>query len=227
MLILRPEPGASISMDRARAAGFAPVSCPLFAVSPLEWDAPDLARFDALMLTSANAARHAGAALARYAALPLWCVGEKSARTAMRAGLDTARIAGPDSAALIAAMAQAGHRHILHLCGRDVAGVPDPRITRIPVYVSAPTAADPAALIAPGTIILVHSPRAGERLAALVPEHARFQAHVIAISPAALACAGTRWASAQAAPTPDDAAMLALARQLCHDGAVPQSSEPR
>jgi uroporphyrinogen-III synthase len=33
---------------------------PLFAIVPLDWTAPDPAQFDGLVLTSANAVRHAG-----------------------------------------------------------------------------------------------------------------------------------------------------------------------
>jgi uroporphyrinogen-III synthase len=71
------------------------------------------------------------------------------------------------------------------------------------------------AAAAPGTILLVHSPRAGERLAAHLPADRRASLHVVAISANALAACGEGWASGQAPAAPTDDEMLALARRLC------------
>ena len=60
VLVLRPEPGAGETAARARALGLEPIVAPLFAVRPIAWAAPDPAAYDAVMLTSANAARHGG-----------------------------------------------------------------------------------------------------------------------------------------------------------------------
>ena len=60
LLLLRPEPGLSASAERARALGLEVIACPLFAIEPVEWEAPDPADYDALLLTSANAVRHGG-----------------------------------------------------------------------------------------------------------------------------------------------------------------------
>src|SRR3546814_7500043 len=65
LLILRPEPGASMTAGRATALGLQPVCYPLFQVRPCVWDAPDPAEFDAIMLTSANALLHGGSQLDR------------------------------------------------------------------------------------------------------------------------------------------------------------------
>ena len=59
MLILRPQPGADETAARARTLGLEPVVAPLFTIRPLAWEPPDPAEFDAVLLTSANAARHA------------------------------------------------------------------------------------------------------------------------------------------------------------------------
>src|SRR3546814_6742447 len=66
LLILRPEPGASMTAGRATALGLQPVCYPLFQVRPCVWDAPDPAEFDAIMLTSANALLHGGSQLDRF-----------------------------------------------------------------------------------------------------------------------------------------------------------------
>ena len=65
VVVLRPEPGASATLARAKAAGIDAVAIPLFEVVPVAWDAPDPSSVDALLLTSANAARHGGAAQRR------------------------------------------------------------------------------------------------------------------------------------------------------------------
>src|SRR3546814_5342631 len=76
LLILRPEPGASMTAGRATALGLQPVCYPLFQVRPCVWDAPDPAEFDAIMLTSANALLHGGPQLDRFKHLPAFAVGE-------------------------------------------------------------------------------------------------------------------------------------------------------
>ncbi len=60
LFVLRPEPGNSESLQRAEALGLDAVAMPLFDVEPVEWDVPDAAGFDGLLLTSANAVAHAG-----------------------------------------------------------------------------------------------------------------------------------------------------------------------
>ena len=62
ILVLRPQPGADETAARARALGLELVVAPLFAVAPLAWTPPDPAGFDAVMLTSASAARQAATA---------------------------------------------------------------------------------------------------------------------------------------------------------------------
>ena len=59
LAVLRPEPGASATLGRAQAMGLAAFAMPLFAVEPVAWTAPAPHDFDALLLTSANAVRHA------------------------------------------------------------------------------------------------------------------------------------------------------------------------
>ena len=78
LIILRPEPGAIASLERAKALGLDAISIPLFEVCPLAWTPPDPDEFDAVLATSANAMRHAGAALKPFRHLPLHAVGEVS-----------------------------------------------------------------------------------------------------------------------------------------------------
>jgi hypothetical protein len=113
------------------------------------------------VITSANAARHAGADLKRYAALPLFVVGAASAHACREQGLEPVMVGESNAAALVARIAQAGHARVLHLCGADVteaaSGALD--IVRVPVYRSVEgEGCDLSGHLHPGDILLVHSP---------------------------------------------------------------------
>jgi uroporphyrinogen-III synthase len=219
LLVLRPQPGAERTATTARAMGFDPACYPLFHVTALPWTGPESHLVDAVMLTSANSVRHGGAQLARYTHLPAFAVGEATAAAAETAGFSVAHAGHEGAQAVIDAIAATGHRHILHLSGHHIRPF-DPRglrVTSVPVYASVESgdAEGLAAACAPGTVILVHSPRAGRWLAELMPEPRRGALHLVAISAAAREAAGAGWAGSRAAPTPDDKAMLALAAGLC------------
>ena len=66
VIAIRPEPGLSATVERGRKLGLAIERCPLFEVRPVRWEAPDAARFDVLLIGSANAIRHGGDWLERY-----------------------------------------------------------------------------------------------------------------------------------------------------------------
>lgn len=192
---------------------------PLFAPQPVEWTPPPASHFDALLLTSAHAARLAGPALAAYRRLPAYAVGEATAG-ALRATGFADIVAGTGNGSAIAArMGTDGHRRILHLAGTTVApmaaGTLD--IQRIAVYSMTGLPPDPMLRTdaTPRSVLLVHSSRAGERLAAQLPVQARASLHIVAISTAALTACGDGWASGQAAALPQDDEMLALAARLC------------
>lgn len=220
LLVTRAQPGADATVAAARALGLDPRLYPLFAVRALPWQAPDPQDFDALMLTSAQTLRHGGPALHRFRALPAACVGAATARAARAAGFAPLPTPGRDAQALIAMLAQAGHRHILHPGGADVrpydAGTLS--VQRIPVYRAEESgdAAGLAAHLAGAPVLLAHSPRGAARLAALLAPSRRASLTLVGLSPAVLAAAGPHWAARHAPDTPTDAAMLALARQICH-----------
>jgi uroporphyrinogen-III synthase len=221
LLILRPEPGASRTVRAAATLRLDAIAVPLFAVEPLHWFPPDPVRFDAVMFTSANAVRAAGNGLARYGALPVYAVGTATAEAARQSGFSHVREGPGDAAGLTAMLEGDGVLRVLHFCGahRRESAAPGLMIERTTVYESAtidrPEGLDDALEQAP--LALLHSPRAAERFAALVDALGRSRAAipVAAISPAAVAAAGPGWARTEAAATPDDAALLALAARLC------------
>ncbi|MHA6769463.1 uroporphyrinogen-III synthase [Sphingobium ummariense] len=216
LVILRPEPGAGRTAARAEALGLSPLRVPLFEAEPLPWQAPPAGQFDALLVTSAQTARLAN--LGPYRALPAYAVGEATADALRQAGFPRVTAGDGDGSAIAAWIVGDGHDRVLHLAGESVAPIEGRplRIMRIPVYRMRPT--DAAALeesLPDVAVLLVHSPRAGARLATLVPEAARMGKHIVAISPAALAACGGGWASAVSAERPADDRMLALAARLC------------
>lgn len=218
LVILRPEPGAGRTAARAAELGLAVQVHPLFAPHALDWVPPPPAKFDALLLTSANAARLAGARLADYRGLPAYAVGRATARALAEAGFSNVAAGDRDGTAIARRIAADGHRTVLHLAGRTVAAMDAGSLTieRVAVYEMLRTDEDGlAGRLAAGSVLLVHSPRAGGILAERVPVPQRSGLHLIAISPTALNACGTGWASGQAPDRPDDERMLALAVRLC------------
>jgi len=211
VLVLRPEPGASVTVERARDMGLDAVSIPLFEIEPVAWQAPEAGRFDGLLLTSANAVHFGGKQLRALRGLPAYAVGEATAEAARDAGFDIKSV-GDSGADRLLQSIEPGLT-LLHLCG-DVRKAPvevRQRITPVTVYRAKER--DVTLDQAPGCVILVHSPRAGRRLAVLIDD--RDQSSVVAISPAAAQAVGNGWKSVQSAEHPNDDAMLALAARLC------------
>ncbi len=216
VIVLRPEPGGSATVAAARAMGLEVHHCPLFEITPLAWSAPPTDAFETLVLTSANAVRHAGADLASYVALPVQAVGDATAEAARGAGFDVAGIhAGAQ--ALFDSLGEARTRNVLWLCGEDRTAI-EPgalNITALPVY--AARSIDPpttfAALVSTPAIALVHSVRAGLRLAALIDTRAPVA--IAAISDSAAEACGTGWARIAVAAEPTGEAVLELARRMC------------
>jgi uroporphyrinogen-III synthase len=206
LIVLRPQPGADATAERARALGLQVAVAPLFAITPMAWEAPDPQNFDALLFTSASAVRAAGD-IARYAHLPVVAVGEATAEAARAAGLTIAETGEADGKAVVAATR---YHKLLHLAGRRHAPLDDPRVTSVPVY--AAEALPPPELPTSG-VALLHSGRAARRFAAIVI--ARQNYDLVTISAQVAEDAGHGWRSVVAAEHPRDAAMLALAAPLC------------
>jgi uroporphyrinogen-III synthase len=216
--VLRPEPGNAATAAAIEALGLTAIRLPVFEVHAVDWTAPDVTRFDALLLTSANAPRHAGLGLAALRSLPVHAVGDATAAAARDAGLEVVAVGDRDGAALLAAAAANGVRRGLLLCGRDRAVVNHPIIAEtIAVYASDPIAVPVEALDQlAGSVVLVHSPRAARRVADLVDRAGvdRRTVRLAAISTAAADAAGGDWERIAAVATPDAAALIALARAL-------------
>lgn len=217
LVILRPEPGASASLDRARAMGLEASALPLFEIVAVDWQAPDPQDFDAILMTSANAARCAGDRLRHYRRLPVYAVGEATAAEARAAGLSVAAVgrgAIEDLLPLIPAKLR-----LLHFCGerRRQFDPGDRTITPLVVYRAEPLPVANLASALEGKVAAVHSPAAGARIADLVTGKDRQSIRIAAISPAAAQAAGIGWSAVEFAQVPSDEALLALAARLCEE----------
>lgn len=191
--VLRPEPGNRVTAAAIEGHGGTAIRLPLFAAMPVAWQAPDLAGFDALIATSANAFRQGGAGLAGLLALPVYAVGAVTAEAARRGGFVVART-GQDGAAELLMLAEAaGVRRALHLAGRErtieAGGIVAAIVT---VYASDALAIGDASVLT-GSVALVQSARAGARLSEIVAPEMRGTIAVIAVSQRAAEATGGGW----------------------------------
>ncbi|WP_300973237.1 uroporphyrinogen-III synthase [Sphingomonas sp. LHG3406-1] len=210
LVILRPEPGASATAARAAALGLEVRVSPAFATAPVAWTMPE-SRFGALLLTSANAVRLAG----RLPDLPVHAVGEATASAAREAGLTVASVGTGGVEALLETLP--ADLALLHLAGEERIELASPpqRVTAVTVYRAEPLPLPSPEALA-GSVILVHSPAAGRRIASL--DDGKDRILIAAISPAAASACGDGWAVCEAAASPSDPALLSLAAKLCEEG---------
>jgi uroporphyrinogen-III synthase len=214
LLVLRPEPGASATVAKAREWGLDAISVPLFEIEPLGWETPEAAGFDGLLLTSANAVRCGGAQLKTLRELKVYAVGEATAEAARDAGFDLASVGDSGVDRLLGSIES--DLKLLHLCGEDRRSPDEARqsITAVAVYRSK-ALESPDLAAAADCVALIHSPRAGERFAELVPDKATVA--IAAISRPAAEATGEGWKSIAVADEPSDDALLALAARLCNN----------
>lgn len=217
LLVVRPEPGNARTAARLRAAGGAVLGWPLFVAMPVPWPVPDTSPHDALLVTSANAIRHAGPGLARLSHLPVIAVGVETATLARATGLTVAAVGDGGVTAALAAGVCIGLTRPLHLAGREHVASGHPAVI---VYESADVAVDARAFAAAaaGQIVLLHSVRAAQRVAALLER--REAVSIVALSEAVRDAAGPGWKIACAAAVPTDAALCALALAVARERAI-------
>lgn len=144
---MRGEPGASATADLIRARGAISIVAPLSQAEAVEAPLPALP--DRLIATSANALRLGRPLPKDWQALPIHCVGEKTAEAARAAGWTEIHVTGGDVSALIGEIAATAFDALAfaYLCGeprrpcleaffagtgRRLSLVPRYRIVRLP-----------------------------------------------------------------------------------------------
>lgn len=223
VIIIRPQPGCDASLADARALGLPAYGFPLSEIRPLPWETPDPEQVDALLFGSANAVRHGGAALAVLVGKPAYAVGEKTAAAARASGFDVIET-GHGSMQDLLGLLRPGHRRLLRPAGEKRVELNLPEGTDIDertVYASE-SLDMPAALVAMlsrPAVVLLHSGEAARHFAMCCDEHGldRSIIALAAMSDRAAGMAGEGWADLKVAKKPEDAALLALARQMCQE----------
>ncbi len=221
IFVIRPEPGLQTTLQSAREMGLAAVGLPLFEVMPLAWDAPEATDFDALLLGSANAIRRGGKGLEKLTGLPVHAVGQATAEAAREAGFTVDCVGEGGLQGVIDA--QDAPIRYLRLGGVEKVAL-DPghhTITARDVYEvrALPISGSSQIGLRTGTpCVLLHSAAAARHFGAEIDRIGlnRAAIHLACIGQRVAAAAGPGWASVESAPQPNDADLLALARDMCH-----------
>jgi uroporphyrinogen-III synthase len=221
-LALRPEPGLSATLAKARALGLAITGLALSEIRATQWDCPDPSGFDGLLIGSANAILQGGAHLARLTDKPVYAVGEATAAAARAAGFRVAMVGSGGLQGVLDAIA--GPCHLLRIAGEQhVPLVPPAGVTfdTVIAYRNVMLALDPVApLLAAGdALVLLHSAATASHFAAECDRLGlpRETVALAALGPRIAEAAEAGWRAVHTAPRPDEAALLALAAQLCQD----------
>lgn len=214
LLIIRPQPGADATADRVRAADHEPLLMPLFAAEPVDWEIPDDIEYDGLLITSANAIRHAGDKRSALEHLPVFAVGQNSADVARSFGfqIEYTGLGGVDKL-----LADIEARNLLWLAGEDRTEFQKPDDMEIICRVVYRSAALPipqyfSEILLSADHVLLHSARAAHRFEALVSQQAiqKDAISIAALSGKIALAAGSGWAKVHVAAMPSDDALLSM-----------------
>ncbi len=223
LIVIRPQPGCDASVKAAADMGLDTRGFPLFEVHSLDWDLPEPGSFDAVLLGSANALRHGGEGLAALAGKPAYAVGEATASACREAGLEVVAT-GQGGLQQTLAHLDPAHRNLLRLAGAarvELDPPPDVSITERIVYASEPLPMPPALaeMLRQPAVIAVHSAEAARHLRdeCETRQIDRSQLSLAAIGPRVVETAGPGWRAARSAAAPSEAALLALACEMCKD----------
>ncbi len=215
LLIVRPEPGNRATVARAAARGLDAIGIPLFRIEIVDWVAPPATEYEALLLTSGNAVRHAGAKLKEYLALPVYAVGAATAEAAAAAGFTVVK-AGTGSARDL--IKELPTLKMLHFSGAHTSdlGQHHHQVDQIITYAShaLPLLAPFAVALQQDPIILFHSARAAVHVSAAIDRVVAKSLSCVAISAAVAEAAGDGWEAVALAAHPRDEAMIDAALEM-------------
>jgi uroporphyrinogen-III synthase len=233
-IALRPEPGLTATCDKARAMGLAITGHALSEIRSVAWDCPDPARFDGLLIGSANAFLHGGANLDRLKDKLVFAVGEATAEAARAAGFTVAMTGKGGLQGVLDAISRPCH--LLRIAGEEHVPLTPPAgvgfDTRI-AYRNTMLPLDPLApvLARGGALVLLHSAATARHFAEECDRLglARAGITLAALGPRIAAAAGEGWAARHTAPRAEEAALLTLVFDICQEGRsipVPPAGEP-
>ncbi len=215
VLIIRPQPGADATARRFQDVGYAPVLMPLFAIEHVPLQSVSVDGYDAILLTSGNAARAAAGFLESARDTPIYAVGSATAGALANLSLPVAATGSSGVEAIVGVAAAGGHKKLLWLAGEDHNAVPqiaDVHIDIAIVYRSAvlETPAQFTAQVEQCDAIILHSSRAAAHFAGLCDAGglSRSKIALATFSNAIADSAGDGWAQIIVAASPNDAALM-------------------
>ena len=239
MLVTRPEPDGQMTLARLDAIGIEAVAAPVMARQTLDTSLPPPDGFTAMVLTSANAIRSLGdrQALEQYRHLPVFAVGDHTAREAREAGFARVSSAAGAFQDLVNAMTIARMRGpIFYPAGKhqsaDLAKALAPlgvMVATAKVYEMVAVDALPEDVVADlgGDIgaVLAYSRRSAQifaSLAAHVPDERRRNLAMLCLSEAvAEPLLAARFSRISLADRPDEDAMMSLALAFAREQTAP------
>jgi uroporphyrinogen-III synthase len=233
LIVVRPQPGCDSTIAAARERGLDARGYPLFEVRPRMWDTPVPGSFDAVLVGSANALRHGGAGLAALSGKPAYAVGEATASACREAGLEVV-VTGEGGLQQVLARLDPAHRRLLRLAGAarvDLDPPPGVAIAERIVYASEPLPmpAELAAILRAPAVIMLHSAEAARHFRSRCEAQSLdlSQLSLAAIGPRVAEAAGHGWHAVQCAAQPGEAALLALAAEMCKESVALGSDPPK
>lgn len=232
LLIIRPQPGADATARRFKDAGYTPVVMPLFAIEHLPLKSLPVDGYDAILLTSGNAARAAHRFLQAATDTPIYAVGSATAKALANLSLSVAAIGSNGVEELVGVAAADGHKKLLWLAGEDHSAVPQIAgvdIDLAVVYRSAAleTPAQFAADVGECDAVILHSSRAASHFAGLCDAAglSRSKIALATFSNSIAESAGKGWARMIVAASPNDAALMeAIGRHFPTTDCAPSSN---
>ncbi|MDC8754493.1 uroporphyrinogen-III synthase [Erythrobacter sp. sf7] len=220
LLALRPEPGLSATLEKARALGLSITGQALSEIRPVAWDCPDPAAYDGLLIGSANAILHGGANLAPLADKPVFAVGEATASAAREAGFAVEMVGSGGLQGVLDTIAPP--RRLLRIAGEEHVPLKPPAgvsFDTVIAYRNVMLPLDPSAgeLAAGDIMVLLHSAATARHFAGECDRLGleRETITLAALGPRIAAAAGEGWQAVHIAASPDEVALLAMASHLC------------
>ena len=222
VIVVRPEPGCSATTRLAQEFGLEAVGHPLSEIVPIQWQMPAGA-FDGVLAGSANAFRHGGPLVDKLVDMPVYAVGETTAAAAGDRGFRTASV-GPGGLQSVLDGLAGQHLKLLRIAGEDHLDLDPPEGIEVAEVIAyraemRPIPAALAVLLEQYPVVVLHSATTARHFAAETERLGidRGRIRLAALGPRIAAAAGDGWGALSAAPAPNDPALLALARDLCHE----------
>jgi uroporphyrinogen-III synthase len=222
IVTIRPEPGASATVQAGLERGIELEPFPLSRIDALQWEGPDPANIDALLVGSSNAIRHGGDGLQAYLDKPLLAVGAATATAARDKGFKVDKVGEGGLQQLVDGLESRPLR-LLRLAGERYVPLDLPAGITVETRIlyragNLPMPAALASLLAEGAVVLLHSAGSAEHFRA---ECERLgvklsRVRLAALGPRIAVAAGEGWGEVRSASKPQDGMLLALAAQMCH-----------